>query len=78
MKVKIMPEKKRYILRKYVFANNLNEAIQLDTKTQVEDAWLDGEFKPEEKTALIGFEYREPEEVVVYSPVMKPKKKTKK
>lgn len=32
---------KRFIIRKYIYAKNLTEAIKLDKKTDVMDAWLD-------------------------------------
>jgi len=37
--------KKRFIIRKYIWAKNLSEAIKLDKKTEVTDAWLDDDWK---------------------------------
>lgn len=36
---------KRFIIRKYIWAKNVSEAIKLDKKTEVMDAWLDDDWK---------------------------------
>lgn len=61
----------RFILRKYVDAENAKEALSLDEKTPVHDVYLkDGEEpkKPESMKDLIGFrvyqdEYWRPDEI---------------
>jgi hypothetical protein len=57
-------------------AENLVDAILLEKQVNAEHVWLDdNQPETEEKRALIGFHYEEPEEIISYSPVMKPKKK---
>lgn len=50
-------EIKRYIIRKYVMASSLNQAIKLDKTTPVGECWIDSDYKEEEKqlTPAIGF-----------------------
>lgn len=37
--------KKQFIIRKYIMAESLRQAIQLDSKTPVHDGWVDEEWK---------------------------------
>lgn len=64
---------KRYQVKKSVMAESLVDALLLEKQANVEHVWLD-DNQPEEKTALIGFRYEEPEEVISYSPILKRKK----
>ena len=63
---------KRYVVRKYVMAENPAEAYKLERNYQPEDVWLD-EKQPEPPTDQIGFDFQG--SGYSYSPVMKRKKK---
>lgn len=52
---------KRYILRKYVNANNISDAIKQDKATEVADAWID-EKESQSLTSAIGFHYEAKED----------------
>ena len=39
--------KKRYILRKYVYATSLVDAVKKDRKTPVDDCWVDTSYEPD-------------------------------
>lgn len=65
---------KRYIVRKYVMANSLVEALQNERKVKPEDGWIDEKQpEPEQKMDAIGFNTSGSD--YYYSPVLKPKKK---
>lgn len=46
---------KRYVLRKYVMAKNITEAIKKDRDTEVSDAWVDDK-ETESNATAIGFD----------------------
>lgn len=54
-KTKIM--NKLFIVRKYIFAKNAMEAISLDKKTEVDDCFIDNDWKLEniDKAKVTGF-----------------------
>jgi polysaccharide deacetylase 2 family uncharacterized protein YibQ len=37
--------KKLYIVRKYVIANSITDAIKKEKKVEIDDCWLDDDFK---------------------------------
>lgn len=50
--------KKLYITRKYIIAESINEAIRLDKKTQIDDIFLDDDWRKEQnnrKESSTGF-----------------------
>ena len=64
----------RYIIKKYVEANSLEEALKLERKIKPDDAWKDEKQpEPEQKADLIGFDTSG--SGYYYSPYMKRKKK---
>jgi len=48
---------KRYVIKKYVMANSLEEALKIERKVKPDDGWVD-EKQPEQSstTNAIGFE----------------------
>lgn len=51
-------QKKRFVVRKYIMARNAKEAIEKDSKTQVDDVWVDEKWMDENKkhfSDAIGF-----------------------
>lgn len=65
---------KRYVVRKYVMANSLVEALQNESKVVAEDGWIDEKQpEPEHKPDAIGYEL--PPSEYYYSPHSKRKKK---
>ena len=38
-------QNKLYIVRKYIWAKNVKEAVAKDRKTEVQDCWVDDEWK---------------------------------
>ena len=40
-----MHNHKLFVVRKYVWANNAQEAIKRERRTPVEDVWIDEDFK---------------------------------
>lgn len=54
---KLNPEKpKVYVLRKYIKAKNLKEALRLEPKTEVHDAWIDTDWQKTNLPSAIGFD----------------------
>jgi hypothetical protein len=47
---------KRYVIRKFINANSMQEALRLDRKHKPSEIYED-EREPDEKTPLIGFNY---------------------
>jgi hypothetical protein len=43
--MKKQPEKKLYVVRKYILAYSLKEAIELEQKHVVDDCWWDDDHK---------------------------------
>jgi hypothetical protein len=65
---------KRYIVRKYVMANSLAEALKNEKKVVAEDGWIDEKQpEPEQKMDAIGFDTSPSR--YYYSPHLKRKKK---
>jgi len=65
---------KRYVVRKYVMANSLVEALQKEKKVVAEDGWIDEKQpEPTEKPSLIGFNLDS--DGYYYSPYLKRKKR---
>lgn len=58
-KVKRTSNNKLYVLRKYVLASTIKEAIAKDHATPVEDVWIDEKWKENQSqqlTSCIGYE----------------------
>ena len=39
-----MKDKKRYIIRKYIIATSIGDALKLDRSTQADECWVDPEW----------------------------------
>lgn len=52
-----MADKKRYIVRKYIMAASIQEALQLDKQVKPEECWVDPEWLKlqDDKLQPIGF-----------------------
>lgn len=46
-------EPKRYIIRKYIYAQSAMDAIKKDKTSPVDDVWVDVDYKP--STGNVGF-----------------------
>ncbi len=49
---------KRYIIRKYIMAKSVSEALKKERRTRPDDCWVDDEWKkenPNQLTSAIGF-----------------------
>jgi hypothetical protein len=46
---------KMYVIRKYIKAPNLKQAIKLEPKTDIHDAWIDNDWREEHLADAIGF-----------------------
>lgn len=65
---------KRYVVKKYVMANSLVEALQKEKKVVAEDGWIDEKQpEPTEQISQIGFELEG--SGYYYSPYLKRKKR---
>lgn len=51
-----------YIVRKYIKAVDVKQALRLEPKTPVHDLWIDADWKEEKLADAIGFELDEPED----------------
>lgn len=52
-----MKEKpKLYVVRKYIKAMNVEQALRKETKTAVHDLWIDSEWRDKELPSAIGFD----------------------
>ena len=63
--MKIKPNKKMFIVRKYIMAENATQAIKLDKKTKVDDCFIDSDWKEGKLRQLesaIGFAHYPQEE----------------
>ena len=51
---------KQYIVRKYIMAKSAKEAIKLDNKSEVDDCWVDEDWKAGqyEKPQDVGFKIK--------------------
>lgn len=67
---------KRYVVRKYVMANSLVEALQKEKKVVAEDGWIDEKQPDPPQADAIGFNLSG--DGYYYSPYLKRKKKIKK
>lgn len=67
---------KRYIVRKYVMANSLVEALKNEKKVIAEDGWIDEKQPDEPKADAIGFNLQGSD--YYYSPHMKKNVKKRK
>lgn len=53
-----MQKDKRYIVRKYIMAKNINQALKKEKITRVDDCWVDEDWKkdnPNQLVSAIGF-----------------------
>lgn len=52
------PKKDRYIIRKFIMARSVKEAIKLDAKTPVMECWLDEDWRKEHQmlASCVGFD----------------------
>lgn len=51
--------KKRYIIRKYILASSVQEALRKERRTKPDDCWVDDEWKkenPNQLVSAIGFQ----------------------
>ncbi len=48
---------KKYVIKKYVEANSLNEALKKEKKTAVDNIWVEEKESDKNETYAIGFEY---------------------
>ena len=69
---------KRYVVRKYVMANSLVEALQKEKKFVAEDGWIDEKQPEGESREAIGFDLQGRSSYVSHSPYLKRKKLIKK
>ena len=53
---------KLYVVRKYIKAVDVKQALRLEPKTAVHDLWIDTDWKEEKLAEAIGFELDEPED----------------
>lgn len=47
---------KMYIVRKYIKATNIKQALRLEPKTDVHDCWIDEKWSDKELAGAIGFD----------------------
>lgn len=52
---------KMYIVRKYIKAVNLKQALRAEPKTAVHDCWIDNEWRNDHLASAIGFNLEIPE-----------------
>lgn len=55
MKKPLKEKPKMYIVRKYIKAKDLKQALRLEPKTAVHDCWIDNEWKEHHLAEAIGF-----------------------
>ena len=62
--MKKQPEKKLFVVRKYIEALSLKEAISKERTTPVSEIWIDDDWKKAQgsKTSAIGFSLPDDEE----------------
>jgi hypothetical protein len=65
----------RYVIKKYVIAKSLAEALKKERDIQPEDAWKDEKQPDPVETTQIGFELQGRDSYISHSPYMKRKKK---
>lgn len=46
---------KMYVIRKYIKAPNLKQAIKMEPKTDIHDAWIDNDWREHHLADAIGF-----------------------
>jgi len=56
MQKRNLEKPKVYVLRKYIKAKNLKEALLLEPKTDVHDAWIDTDWQRTNLPNAIGFD----------------------
>ena len=59
MKKPFKEKPKMYIVRKYIKAKDLKQAIRLEPKTPIHDCWIDSEWKEQHLADAIGFTHVE-------------------
>ena len=47
--------KKRFVIKKYVIADNMTEAMLNEQSGSIEEVWVDNDYKPKELESAIGF-----------------------
>lgn len=62
MKKPFKEKPKMYIVRKYIKAKDLKQALRLEPKTAVHDCWIDNDWRPEHLASAIGFTVDTPED----------------
>lgn len=62
MNKKRVEKPKMYIVRKYIKAKDLKQAIRLEPKTPIHDCWIDNDWKEQHLADAIGFHEIEREE----------------
>ena len=69
---------KQYIIRKYIIANNVQEALRKEKHIKADEAWIDSDWKAEKENINIGYKVKTKmakEEKYHKKEVKKPKKK---
>lgn len=56
MKKRSSERPKMYVVRKYIKAVDVKQALRLEPKTPVHDLWIDADWKEEKLADAIGFE----------------------
>lgn len=63
--------KKKFVVRKYVIAENAKEALELEGKQEPDECFLADEQPGEEKATAIGFQYEpDKEEIIIYDDII--------
>lgn len=62
MKKRSSEKDKMYIVRKYIKAVDVKQALRLEPKTPVHDLWIDADWREDKLADAIGFELDEPED----------------
>lgn len=66
---------KQYIIRKYVLANNVQEALRKEKHIKADEAWIDSDWKTPNPEIGVGFKNMAKKEKYHKKEVKKPKKK---
>lgn len=54
-KLRMSTEPKRYILRKYIIATDMKQALRLAKDQPIEEVFIDTDWKPPVKESKVGF-----------------------
>ena len=62
--------KKKFVVRKYVIAENAKEALELEGKQAPDECFLADDKPGEDKIPAIGFQYEPEEEIIIYDDII--------